>query len=207
MTINDINDIIEILLARKYIITWIVVGWLLVVFFIVKPLHKMSVWGNVVRGIGELSLAGSWAILCAILLHHFPGFSMMLFVVFGLFHRVRRWKDKSGEDKKQARAMIGTGFVLIYILSLLFIRSKMGYDFAHDWRRGVSQLTSNTVFAEAGKRSGHFPSEIPLMRTGIRPSAPPKAVRADSSFLPFRLRGGALSTSVAVKKPIPAKQR
>jgi len=162
----SINDIVKIILAHKVIITWIVVGWLLLVFLVIKPIHSWPGWRDIVRGIGEVTLGGLWAIICAALFHPIPGLSLMLFVVFGMFHRIRQFKDKIRDDKQAARKVVGPSYAVIYVSAIILINWWMGWNLGYDFRRGVAQLTSNTMFGEAGKSQGHS-----LRYTGIRPTA------------------------------------
>jgi hypothetical protein len=204
-----INEIAEIILAHKVIITWIVIGWLLIVYLIVKPLHKKAFWRDLIRGIGEVTLGGLWAIICAALFHPIPGLSIMLFVVFGMFHRIRQFKDKIRDDKEAARNVVGPIYIVIYIAVIILLNWWMRWDLAYDFRRGVAQLTSNTVFADAGKSCKHWfacDCNYPLRATGIRPSEP-KEAEADTSSWPSRIFGGSPSTSTATKKTTSGKSR
>jgi len=185
-----INEIVEIIVAHKVIITWIVVGWLLIVYLIVIPLHKKPIWRDLIRGTGEVFLGGLWAIICAVLFHPIPGLSIMLFVVFGMFHRVRQFKDKFRDDKEDPRTRVGPIYALIYVAVIILLNWWMGWNLGFDARRGVAQLTSNTVFPDAGKSCKHWLAcncNYPLRGTGVRPSEP-KTADADSSDWPFGLK-------------------
>jgi len=205
-----INEIVEITLFQKFIITWIVIGWLLIAYYILKPLHGMPAWKNVVRGIGEITLGSLWMILCVVLLHFVPGFAIMLVVAFCFFHCTRSVLDiRSCERKDVPRKLVGK-VVLSVLLAALILDHCLGFDPIFNIKRGVAQLTSNTVFPDAGKSCKHWfacDCTYPMRRTGIRPSES-KAAFADSSFLLSRMKKISLSSSVTIsKKQTPAKAK
>lgn len=172
-----INRIVEIIVAHKVIITWIVVGWLLLVYLLVKPLHKKPIWRDLIRGTGEVFLGGMWALLCAGLFHFIPGLSIMLFVVFGMFHRIRQFKDKFRDDKEDPRTRVGPIYAFIYVAAIIVLNWWMQWSLTHDFRRGIAQLTSNTLFGDATDDYGHS-----MHGTGIRPSELQTAAADSTAF-------------------------
>lgn len=183
---DPINKIVEIIIAQKVIVTWIVIGWLLLFFVIIKPMHGWGKWRDIVRGIGEGTLGSAWAILCGALFHPIPGLSIMMFIAFGAFHWIRSWIDRLGAVQSARRTKLRWAYFFFYAISIWSINWYFEYDVLHDAKRGIAQLTSNTVFASAGKSCKHWfacDCAYPLHGTGIRPSEPQATAADSSSFL------------------------
>ena len=175
-----INDIIKIVVAHKVIVTWIVIGWLLIVFLLIEKIHKKPIWKDAVRGIGEVVLGSLWMMMCVVVLHFAPGFAIMLIVVFCFYH-YRRWLDDKRNGKTAPRNAVGF-FVMLIFGGALWLYWYIGYDPIFQFKRGVAQLTSYTVFADARNSTGN------LRGTGIRPSEPqPVSAETDTSSWTSRL--------------------
>jgi len=173
-----INDIVEIVIAHKIIVTWIVIGWLILAFWVVEKIHKKPFWKDWIRGIGEVVLGSLWMFICVVVLHLVPGLAIMLVVVFSFYH-YHRWLDDKRNGKTAPRRTVGF-FVMAMLAGALWFYWYIGYDPIFQLKRGVAQLTSYTVFADtrnAGSR---------LRGTGIRPSDPQQA---DSSSWMTRIIG------------------
>jgi hypothetical protein len=188
-----INDIIKIIIANKIIVTWIVIGWLLLVFFFIEKIHKKPVWKDAVRGIGEGVLGSMWMIMCVVVLHFVPGLAIMLVVVFSFYHW-RRWVDDKRNGPTAPRNAVGF-FVMLILAGGLWLYWYIGYDPVSQLKRGVAQLTSYTVFADARNSASR------LRGTGVRPSEPtPINAEADTSSWPIRFFGKSTSDTTAQKQ-------
>jgi hypothetical protein len=198
-----INEIVKIIVAHKVIITWIVIGWLLVVFFIIKPIHQRPFWGQWIRGIGEVTLGGLWMILCVGVLYLIPGLAIMLVIAFSFFHYTR-WLDDKRKGPTASRTTVGF-FVMLILVAAMWLSWVIGGDPIFQVQRGIAQLTSNTVFANAGKSCKHWlpcTCSFSIRGTGIRPSEPKQATAgADTSSWTFRIFGGSDSTKTSKQAP------
>ncbi len=182
-----INEVIKIIIANKIIVTWIVILWLALVFFVIQKIHKKPIWKDWIRGIGEVTLGSLWMIMCVIILHFVPALAIMLAVTFSFYHAYR-WLDDKRNGKTAPRKVVGPIVLGIGILAGWGESYLLGCDPLFDLQRGVAQLTSNTVFPNAGKSCKHWfacSCSYPLRATGIRPSEPQADSTAGSSFLPW----------------------
>jgi len=192
-----INDIVEIVVANKLTITWIVIGWLLLYHLFVKPMHAKPYWGEAIRGIGESFIGSIAAIIMALLFHFAPGFIILLTLVFGFFFYTREMNKKM-----IGRPKVGIFVAIIYVAAIALFNYLFGYDFGYDFRRGIAQLTNSSFSEGTPKAGGHFWSgedTLPVRHSGVRPSIDQPA--EDSSFWPFSSSKRASASAGSTTKP------